>query len=274
LTTFYPTTYFAQRIAGGLVPVRCPLPEDQDPATWEPDTDAIRAYQSAAVIFVNGASFEQWVPRAPLPRSRLVDTTAARRDELLHYAHATTHSHGPAGEHSHEGIDGHTWLDPIMAISQAEAIRDGLISAFPEHESAFAANAHELIADLRALDRELAELKPLLEDTLIICSHPAYNYLAHRYGWNIHTFDLDPQGVVDQERAEELARLVRASNANKHVVLWESPPREQIKRSLSESAGAASVLFSPCETPPDEGDYLDVMRANIANLREAVSRGG
>ena len=57
--------------------------------------------------------------RAPLPRSRVVDTTASLHDSLLRYEHAVTHSHGTEGSHSHEGIDGHTWLDPINAIADA-----------------------------------------------------------------------------------------------------------------------------------------------------------
>src|SRR5262245_38391727 len=36
-TTFYPTTYFAKRIAGDTVKVVCPLPESEDPAFWKPD---------------------------------------------------------------------------------------------------------------------------------------------------------------------------------------------------------------------------------------------
>ena len=34
LTTFYPTEYFAERIAGGLVIVDSPLPDGEDPIFW------------------------------------------------------------------------------------------------------------------------------------------------------------------------------------------------------------------------------------------------
>ena len=54
-TTFFPTTAFAQRIAGDLAEIVCPLPADADPITWKPAPDQIRAYQDADLIVLNGA---------------------------------------------------------------------------------------------------------------------------------------------------------------------------------------------------------------------------
>ena len=47
-TTFYPTTYFAQRIGGDLVKVVCPLPEGEDAIFWQPDDETLAALQGAA----------------------------------------------------------------------------------------------------------------------------------------------------------------------------------------------------------------------------------
>ncbi|MCL4222504.1 MAG: zinc ABC transporter substrate-binding protein [Phycisphaerales bacterium] len=268
LTTFYPTTYFASRIAGGLVPVECPLPAGEDPATWEPGSAAMRQYQSASLVVINGASFEEWVPRAPLPRSRVVDTTAAVQGQLLRYEHAVTHSHGMAGKHSHEGIDGHTWLDPIMAIAQAEAIRDAMIAEFPGHADAFRSNAQALIADLRSLDIELRAMSEAMQDVTVICSHPAYNYLGKRYGWNLVIAVLDPESDLTPDDVHELEHA--AEGANLCVVLWESPTSQANERLIRESIGAVSVLYSPCEQTPESGDFLTVMQTNIERLRGAI----
>lgn len=60
-TTFYPTTYFAQRIAGEFAEVVCPLPEGADPIFGHPEADQVLTYQAADLVIVNGASFEKWV---------------------------------------------------------------------------------------------------------------------------------------------------------------------------------------------------------------------
>lgn len=222
VTTFYPLTYFAGRIAGGLVEVQCPLPEDEDPATWEPDAAAMKMYQSASLVVINGASFEQWVPRAPLPRSRVVDTTAGVQDQLLHYEHAVTHSHGMAGVHSHEGVDGHTWLDPIMASAQAQAILDAMIATFPQHADAFRTNAQTLFEDLRSLDAELTALHTSMQGVKVICSHPAYNYLGRRYGWDLSIVSMDPDTEVTADVVDELEHTAESKISRS----WNSHERQ------------------------------------------------
>ena len=133
-TTFYPTHYFARRIGGELTEVICPCPANEDPAFWMPDDKTILSYQGADLIVVNGASFEKWLNKVTLPESRIVDTTKPFAKEFITIAGAVTHSHGPSGEHTHAGIDGHTWLDPINAIAQSSAIRDALCKLLPETE--------------------------------------------------------------------------------------------------------------------------------------------
>ncbi|MCA8961213.1 MAG: zinc ABC transporter substrate-binding protein, partial [Planctomycetes bacterium] len=96
-TTFYPTTYFAERIGGERVHVVCPTPADADPIFWMPDEGAIGDYQSAELIVLNGAEFEKWVSKVTLPERRVVRTAAPFADQLLRFEQAMTHSHGPGG---------------------------------------------------------------------------------------------------------------------------------------------------------------------------------
>lgn len=268
-TTFYPTTYLAERIAGGAVPVVCPLPEGEDPIFWQPSREVLADYQGAALIVVNGAGLEKWVETASLPASRVVDTAAGFEAEFLHYE-TTTHSHGSGGEHTHEGLDGHTWMDPVLAMAQARAIGEALAARFPEHAEAFAAGGAALRADLERLDARFRELTPRLAGVRLLASHPAYDYAARRYGWEIRNFDLDPEAELD---AESLAELQEAAEG-RTVLLWESAPLEATERALAE-LGIASVVFSPCESLDraelEAGvDYLAVMHANLGALEEAA----
>jgi zinc transport system substrate-binding protein len=270
MTTFYPLAYFAGRIAGDAVEVQCPVLDDADPSLWQPGTEVIRAYQQAEVIFINGASFEKWVATAPLPRSRVVDTTAGLKDDLLHYANATTHSHGPAGKHSHEGIDGHTWLDPVMVLAQAQAMRDGLKRAYPESAVEFDAGFAALAKDLKALDESLKELAGKMDGVTVIATHPAYNYLARRYDWNLINFSITPD--VAMTKADVTALEAELSDSDgKRIVLWESVPDEGNVDLLEKSFGATSVVYNPCETPTDEGDFIERMQVNVDRLAAAVS---
>ena len=167
-TTFYPTTYFAQRIGGDSVKVVCPCPADADPAFWMPDEKTVAAYQRADLIIVNGASFEKGRAKVTLPESRIVETAKPLTDELIVLEEAVTHTHGPEGEHSHEGIDGHTWLDPINARIQAGEIRNALVERFPDHAEEFEQGYAGLVRDLDALDVRLKALAGKLGDQVLL----------------------------------------------------------------------------------------------------------
>ena len=237
--SFSPLAYFAGRIAGDLAEVVCPLPADADPITWQPDADAIRRFQEADLILLNGANFEKWPSAVSLPDNRVVRTAAAFSAEWITYEEAVSHKHGPKGDaHSHEGVDGHTWLDPQLAHKQAEAIRDALIRLLPADRERIESNFAALASDLQALDRAFSALPT--EGKRLVATHPAWNYPARRYGWN----------------------LVNDPAAKGDVRLWEGAP---------EKGGPKEVMFSPGEQPGEE-DYLAVMRANLERLKSALER--
>lgn len=271
-TTFYPTTYFARRIAGGEVPVECLVPEDEDPIFWDPSREVLASYMSAKLVVVNGAKFEKWVARASLPKSRMVDTAESFKDRFVKYDLGITHSHGPGGEHSHEGTDGHTWVDPKNAIDQSLAIADAMARAWPEKADTFEANLPGLVSDLESLHtRFTEEITPSLEGVKLLASHPAYNYLESRYGWEITDLDLDPdEGLTDEAIAEINEGIGDFEGAV--VLLWESEPSidPEIEYPFK------NVTFSPAELPFTGAaiaspDYIGIMNANIDRLRDALA---
>ncbi len=256
--TFYPVAYFAERIGGERVLVRCPVPEGDDPAGWSPDAATLADMQDADLILANGAGFEAWIPKVSLPPSRLVETAASFRAEWIEQSGGAVHSHGKGGMHSHEGFDGHTWLDPVNAKRQARAVLDALATRLPAHKSEMEARYDALAKDLDAIDAAFRALPPLPP---MIASHAAYDYLARRYGWKIESLDLDPDEAPTEDQVAAILAMAKASGAS-HL-LWESPP---LAATVERLMPLASVVVSPVESRPEEGDYLAAMRANVARL--------
>ena len=272
-TTFYPTTYLTQRIGGDAVKVVCPCPVDADPAFWMPDEQTVAAYQQADLIVVNGASFEKGLAKVTLPESRIVDTAKPLADELIVLEKTVTHTHGPQGEHSHEGIDGHTWLDPINARIQAGEIRNALVARLPDRAQAFEQGYAGLVEDLEALDARLKGLAGKLGDQVLLCSHPAYNYVGRRYAWNLKAYHLDPETMPDDETFAEINSYLAEQPAK--YMLWESQPTEEIADRMSKELGLESIVFSPCEALDSAQleageDFLTVMNGNVQRLEEAL----
>lgn len=276
-TTFYPTTYFARRIAGDLVKVVCPLPKDEDPAFWQPDAAALQGYQQADLVVVNGAQFEAFVEQASLPPSRFLAAAQGFADRWIRFENAVTHTHGPGGAaHTHEGTDGHTWVDPVNAKEEADAIRRALARLLPERAEALAAGFDGLAKDLDELDAAFRALGPLPAGQALWTSHPAWNYLAKRYGWATVGLTLDPETPVSDEAIAALRTRVQKQPGT--VILWEEAPLPATAERFEKELGLKSVVFPPCEQDEPEGraedrasprDYLSRMKTSLRALAAA-----
>jgi zinc transport system substrate-binding protein len=268
-TTFYPTQYFAERIGGDLIDVVCPVPEDEDAIFWMPDGTAIQAYQKADLIILNGAGFAKWVQKVSLPSSRVVNTAKPFEEKFISFEDGTVHSHGKAGEHAHEGIDGHTWLDPVNARIQASELKHALAARFPEDEGIFEKGFAALAKELDALDEKLKGYQAAYKNQPLLASHPAYNYIARRYGWNLKNLDLDPEAMPSDEAFQGIKEMLKRHPA-KHLI-WETYPTKAIAERMLNELGLISIEFSPCELLSEDAqnsgtDYMSVMRRNLDNI--------
>lgn len=268
-TVNYPLYYFASRIAGDHANIVFPAPVDIDPAFWHPDESSIRAYQKADVVLLNGANYAKWVQKSSLPNSRLVNTSAAFSDQYLMLEGGAVHSHGPAGEHVHGVTDFNTWLDPTLAQEQARAVHRALLRLLPDHQSELQENLTALDNDLKELDRDLGDLFLQIKEAPLIASHPVYNYLARKYQLDLKSLHWEPEQMPAESEWVHLTELLKKHPAT--LMIWEASPIESIAEKLKE-LNLDYLVFYPCGNKPQQGDYLTVMRENIARLKEQVSR--
>lgn len=263
-TTNYPVTYFAQRIAGDLVDLRFPAPLGEDPAFWQPTAEEVAAFQSADLVLINGATYEKWLDRVSLPGHLLIDSAAGFAAQFIRVQDAVTHSHGKEGAHSHSGTAFTTWLDFNQAKQQAEAVRAALVKLVPAAAEAMNRNAATLATDLDQLDADLQAAAKTIGDQPLVASHPVYQYLARRYQLRIQPVLWEPEIVPDEAALQGLKTLL-ASHPAKWMI-WEGAPAAESVAKL-DALGVKGVVFDPCGNRPDSGDWLSVMRQNVANLR-------
>ena len=260
----FPAGYLVQRVGGTAVQVTNILPVGEDPPFWSPTGEQVAQVQSAELIVANGAGFEKWMQTATLPASKLVDSAA--KLSLIHIE-ATTHSHGKGGEHSHASIDPHTWSDPLVYLQQAEVVHDALVKARPTESATFAAGLASLRTDLEALDAELkAALAPAASSKLA-ASHPAFNYLAKRYGLQIKSFDFDPDAVPSADSRAAFDAWA-AEVPEPRMLWWESTASDAAKRAFP--TGTIHVFVDPLEQPTEPGagyDYVAQTRFNVRTFQ-------
>jgi zinc transport system substrate-binding protein len=147
---------------------------------------------------------------------------------------------------------------------QAEAIAEALGERQPEHNDAFQENLAALKRDLEDLGARLKRVAGNHPDQPLLASHPVYGYLARYCGWKLQSRHWEPDQMPDEKQWEELDSLLADYPAQ--WMIWEGEPEAAIVAKLAER-GIGCAVFSPCGNVPAEGDYLQVMQANTANLQ-------
>jgi zinc transport system substrate-binding protein len=258
-TTTYPLEYFARRVGGEAVSVINLVPPGVEAHDFEPSPADIRALREAHVVVYNGAGFEPWIGRALASgsnASRVVVNTA------------------PPGGGAEHLQDPHTWLDPLLAMEQVNAVRDGLAKARPEQREVFLANAEALngaLFDLHQLfQRGLQECR----HKLFVTSHAAFGHLAKRYGLE----QVSIAGVTPEAEPSpgELAALAdRLRTLGVRYLLVEPIIGQELSLSLAREIGADLLPIHPLESlTPEEvqgGEtYFTIMQDNLRSLRTAM----
>ena len=265
VTTFYPTTWMTQKIVGDAVPVECLVPDGDSASEWRPNDTAIQQLQSAKLVVLNGAGFEKWAITTTLPASRVVDTTVDLPGGFIQYADVITHQHGPVGDQSREGIDEHTWLDPIIAKHQATQIVAAAKRTWPQHAARFNENLQLVNAEFDKLADRLKAVAPKLTGVRLLCAEPAYNYVARQFDWKIENAGLAPSMTAE----EILSRVKVDGSKSKPIVLWANMPSANLVDELM-PAGVRSVPFSTGVAGPGSDDYMTLMNANVDALQKAL----
>ena len=265
----YPLHYFAQRIGGDVIAAKFIIPNNIDPAFWQPTTEDIQTLQQADLILLNGAGYEKWLANVSLPRRKLVNTSKAFQSEFLQVKQTTTHSHGYDGEHSHHGTAFTTWMDLSQAIQQAQAIYRALKKKKPEHSYVLEKNYTQLKVDLITLDKQWQTIFQAVQDKTLLASHPVYQYLARRYQLSIQAFQWEPDTFPDEQ---EWHALVSQNNESPFAyMLWEDEPLVKTKERLKE-LGITVIVFAPAGNQSKQGDWLGVMKNNTIALKQALNR--
>lgn len=255
----YPLAYFAEQMLAGHAEVIFPKMEG-DPAFWKPSAEQITEFQSADLILLNGAAYAKWVGKASLPQAKLVDTSAGFTDQYIREKNTSTHTHGPEGAHAHGSVAFTTWLDPLLALKQAEAIKGALAGIGVLDTAGF----EDLKKDLQGLHAEMQQAFARVGDAPLLASHPVYQYVARRYDLNIQSVHWEPDAMPDDAMWRELDEILKKHPAK--IMLWEAEPLAACKSQL-EARGVKVVVLDPCGNRPQRGDYFSIMKTGLEKIK-------
>ena len=261
----------AEQVGGSYVHVTSLLNGYENEHTYSPKPSDLIAVRKAAVLFEVGIGLEVWVSslvkNAGAPGLMVVTTSQGIgliRDHT---------GHGPAPQDTHDhgaGGNPHVWMDPENVAIMLRHVTEALIKIDPTHATEFRNNQAAYLRQLDRLRKDLTERVAKLSDRRFIAHHPAWPYLARRFGFEIAATIQSQSGT--EPSALHLQSLINAIKKDRiRVIVSEIQLNQRVPELLAKETKARVVVLTtlPGGLPGTE-TYLDMLRYNVLQLANAL----
>lgn len=254
VAAFYPLAYVAEQVAGSHADVRNLTTPGVEPHDLEATPRDVAAIAGADLVIIE-KGFQPAIDEAARQNAE---------GEVLDVS-------GVVDLNELDGqVDPHFWQDPERMGVLADSVAAELSQLDPDNAADYEANAAALRTDLAALDSEFSSgLANCVRDTIVV-SHDAFEYLG-KYGLQLESIvGLSPGAEPTPGDLARLRDLIEADGVT--TVFSESLVSPELAETLASEAGVTTAVLDPIEGLSDESageDYLSIMRANLAALREA-----
>jgi len=271
VTTFLPIYVFTKNVAGDYADVENLLPPGVGPHDYAFTPGDFRKVASADVIVANGLGLESWMTdliSSSGAKAKLIE--AGKGIVTTDFGDTTTVA-GGASSGEDVGVNPHVWLDPVLAKTEVANIAEALARSDSSHAAGYRRNAAEYSKKLEALDAEYRTALAGLANKDFVSFHPAFDYLASRYG-------LNGLAVVEEFPGKEpgakyLASLVDLIKARQVQVLFSEPQfSPKIVETVAAETGARVYALDTGEVGDLSADsYIKIMEENLKVLVRAFS---
>ncbi len=260
ITSFYPVYIMAQNITAdvpGVKLINLTGPQTGCLHDYQLTPENVKTLQQADIFIVNGAGTESFMDKVTAQQKQLKIITASQGIKLINNTGQTD-------------PNPHVWVSIAGAIQEVKSISRQLSELDPARAPQYEQNSAAYIAKLERLREEMhAELDKLPQRN-IVSFHEAFPYFAEE-------FDLNIVAVVEREpgsepSAREIAQTIEIVKSSKAPALFVEPQYpSKSAEVIAKETGARVYVLDPAVTGPDDPDaYLNIMKNNLAALKEAL----
>jgi zinc transport system substrate-binding protein len=275
-TTIFAPYDFVRAVAGERVNLTMLLPPGAESHSFEPTPRDIIAVQNSSVFMYIGGESDAWVDEIlesvntdSMQVLALIDTVDAVEEEIVEGMEEE--------EEEEEGAyDEHIWTSPKNAVLMINAITQTLCEADGANAQFYRENAKNYIEKLTTLDNAFQDVVDKAKrKTIVFGDRFPFRYFADAYG--LSYFAAFPGCSTETEpSAATVAFLIDKIKAESiPVVFYIELSNERMADTISEATGAKKLLLHACHNITKKDfesgvTYVDVMTANVENLREAL----
>jgi len=262
----------AKQVGRSQVRVTSLLSGYENEHTYSPKPSDLIAVRKAELLFEIGIGLEVWVSslvkNAGSPSLRVVTISQGISliGDRVDY-HDGTHQ---GGNEAGSGGNPHIWMDPENVAIMLRHITEALIKVDPAHARDFRNNQAVYLQQLDLLRKELSDRVKPLSDRRFIAHHPAWPYLARRFGFDIAA-TIQAQSGTEPSALQLQSLIGKIKKDRIKVIVSEIQLSQKLPDLLARETKARVVVLTtlPGGLPGTE-TYLDMLRYNVLQLANAL----
>jgi zinc transport system substrate-binding protein len=264
VTSFYPLSFIAERVAGRYNDVVDLTPPGVEPHEYELTVRQVAQVDLARVGFYEGGI-------APSVDQAMTNDSPDHVLDVADVVHLAAPVSGSGVEATSTDRDPHFWLDPTLMQEATRAFTTTMADADPAHAAYYRRQGARLVHDLGRLDRAYAQGLASCTTRTVVVSHDAFEYLARRYHLDVVPIaGLEPDAEPSLQRLHDLAGII--SDAHATTIFFETLASPALAESLAGDLGLRTGVLDPIEgltSAHPDATYLTLMRQNLAALTKA-----
>lgn len=291
VTTCFPPYDFARAVLGTDADIKMLLCPGAEAHSYEPTPRDIADIQACDVFIYIGGEGEVWADKilgsidtSEMTVIRLFDYVDPLCEEEVAGASPDGSSHEHNHEHENNGddedeedaeYDEHIWTSPKNAVKCVNGIKEALCNNYTS-DAIYKKNAAEYTTQLQQLDEDYTQMTENAPSNIIIIGDKfPFRYLAHDYGLEYFaafsgcSSESEP-GVYTMAF---LINEIKENNTN--TVFYLEFSTKKLAEKLCAATGAEMLPLQSCHNVSKEDfengvTYIDLMRQNLENLKEAL----
>ena len=271
----FPSYDFVRAIAGDKVNLVLLLPPGADSHSFEPSPRDIIIIKESDLFIYSGGENSNWVDKilsslelgsGDMKVVRLIDLVDAMENDDHDHAH----------NYDTEFFDEHVWTSPLNAKIIAASLAEILCGLDSANAAFYMQNAAAYLRQLNELDSAFrAVSEGAKRKTLIFGDRFPFRHLTEAYG--LESFAAFPSCSAEAEpsAASVVFLINKIKSENIPVVFHMELSSEKTADIICEATGAKKLLLHSAHNVSkkefDSGaNYIDLQKANIVNLKEAL----
>ena len=285
VTTIFPQYDFARQITKNKAEITMLLAPGVESHSYEPTPqDIIKIQKSDAFIYVGGES-DEWVKEilesmdtSKMAVINLMDCVEPVKEEIVEGMEEEK-DEGDEHKNGEEIIeyDEHIWTSPRNAMLITNKIAEELSRIDSKNAEEYKKNAADYVKELQKLDKDFQSVvESGKRKTIAFGDRFPFRYFADAYGLS-YTAAFPGCSTDTEPSAATIAYIIdKVKNEKLPVIYYIEFSNHKVADSISEATGAKALLLHSCHNVSredlDKGvTYLDLMKKNVENLKEALN---